>query len=153
MATKQWQHWEWTSAFLKDYFNRNGNFVAVMNGRYILSFGGRRDKRYTQIDSILIYDVEKKQCLGRELKLPVRSHDCQAVLMADQNRDELLTSGFVRRCYKAEEFRDECILPTPLITIIGKYVAMEFVHLILATKRGNHYRINIDDILNCQRTV
>ena len=151
LTTKQCEFWEWAHPFLKDYFNRSGSFVAVMNGRYILSFGGsmRKEKVFTQIDSIMIYDVEKKQCVESELKLPVTSDYWQPVLMTNQNRDEMLTFGFIKRCYKAEKFRNMLILPTPLITLIEKYIAMEFVHLILAKDgRGSHYRINVDDILN-----
>ena len=151
LTTKQWEVWEWARAFLKEYFFSSSNLVSVMNGRHILSFGGCCNESFAEIDSIMIYDVEAKQCVESELKLPMKGDHWQAILMADQDRDEMLTFGFVKRCYKAEEFRTTTLLPTPLIAIVGEYFAMEFVYLILAKKKwGPHYRINVDDILNCQ---
>ena len=141
LATQQWNVWEWAYT---EY--RSGGFVAAMDGRYILSFGGYLDR--DESDSILIYDVERKLCVESELKLPKKCAFCQAVLMTDRNRGELLTCGFIKRCYKAEEFRNVLILPTALVLLIGKCFVMEFVHVIMdSAKRGPHYRVNVDDIL------
>ena len=148
LTTKQWKIWEWAHACAKDYFPFYGSFVSAWNGRYILSFSGVRDGIAT--DSIMIYDAERKHCVESELKLPVKCEFCQAVLMSDQTRKGLLTFGFVRRCYKAEEFQNMSSLPTSLITLIGKCFEVEFIHLILLRqKHGVHYRVNVDEILKC----
>ena len=146
LATKQWKVWKWASAFLK-IFNCYGlGYVVTMDERYILSFGGHRNSKAT--DSIMIYDVDRKQCLESELKLPVKNFNWQALLMTDQTRGVLLTFGFVKRCYKAEEFRNMMRLPTALIRLIGRCFAMEYVHLILGIPdQGAHYRVNVHEIL------
>ena len=149
LTTKQWKVWEWAQACLKDYHGFYDGFVATTDGRYILSFGGLQWGG-TPIDSIMIYDVERKQCVESELKLPTKCASCLTVLMGDQNRDEQLAFGFVKRCYKAEDFKNMRVLPIALISLIGKCFAIEFVHSIMGTsKQGLHYRINVDDILKC----
>ena len=146
LTTKQWEVWEWARAFLKDYHGCYDGFVSALNGRYILSFGGLRGD--TATDSIMIFDAERKQCVESELKLPMKGDYWQAVLMTDQNRDELLAFGFVKRCYKAEEFKNMRVLPIALISLISKCFEIEFVHLIMGnSKQGPHCRINVDDIL------
>ena len=145
-TTKQWTVWEWARGFLKDYRCCGGGWMSETEGRYILSFGGHRNSK--DIDSIMIYDVDKKQCVESVVKLPVKCFNWQGVLMADQKRHDLLTFGFVKRCYKAEEFRNMMVLPTALILLIGKWFAMEFIHLIKGrTNQAAHYRVRADDIL------
>ena len=145
-TTKRWKVWEWTHAFLKTHSGIRHGFVATMNGRYILSFGGYENGDLS--DSIMIYDVDRKQCVVSELRLSKKCEQCWAVLMADQNRGDLLTFGFVKRCYKTEGFRNMVVLPTALILLIGKCFAMEFVHLILGIpNQVAHYRINVGEIL------
>ena len=148
LTTKQWKVWEWAQECLQGYLGFYGSFVSVLNGRCILSFGGWRNNKVS--DSIMIYDVDRKQCVESELKLPVTCEHCQTVLLTDKNSGELLTFGFIKRCYKAEEFRNMVILPTSLITLIGKCFTMEFVHLIMTgSKESTHHRVNVDVILKC----
>ena len=69
--------------------------------------------------------------------------------MTDQIHGDLLTFGFVKRCYKTEEFRNMMALPTPLIRRIGRCFAMEYVHLILGKlDQGAHYRVTVEEILS-----
>ena len=146
-ATKQWEVWDWKHKVC--YY---GAFVAVMDGRYILSVNGYRNKKLPETDLIMIHDLETKQCVKSELKLPEKCERCQAVLLSDQSCSELLTVGFVKRCYKAEEFRNMLVLPSPLITLIGKCLAVEYVHLLMKKPKQScraHYRVNVADILKC----
>lgn len=144
LTTKQWTVWKWARV-VKKYYNSHGGWVVAMDGRYILSIGGRCDGHTT--DLIMIYDVERERCVESELKLPMKLDFFQVVLMADQNRDELLTFGFVRGCYKAKEFRNMKLLPVPLIAHIGKCCAMEFIHLFKPRPNlGFHYRVNVDEV-------
>ena len=147
LLTKQWEVWDW-----KHNVCYYGAFVAVMDGRYILSVGGYRNKKFPETDLIMIHDLETKQCVRSDLKLPETCERCQAVLLSDQSCSDLLTVGFVKKCYKAEEFRNMMVLPTPLITLIGKCLAIEYVHLLMKGPKQScraHYRVNVADILKC----
>ena len=146
METKQWTNWDWGPSSSIN----GGAMVVTMDERYILSFGGDGTSEGGYIsDSIIIYDLKKRQCVESGLKCPNKTYYV-AVMMADQQHGKLSAFGFVKSLFKAPEFRNVQILPDDLIHLIGKWCSTEYVHLIGYNEE--HYRVNVDDILessNC----
>ena len=74
-------------------------------------------------------------------------------MLRDEEGDELLTFGFVRKAFKSPMFRNVQEMPHYLIQLIGKWIHNEYLHLIGHAHsqededEDNHLRINIDDIL------
>ena len=76
-------------------------------------------------------------------------------MIYNNHRDEILTFGFVDACFRSSEFENIIKLPHYLVKLIGKWISIEYVHLLLHQQAVrdigysgiNHCRINVDDIL------
>ena len=137
LRTKQWTEWNW-----KPFpFVLGAGLVCTKNGRYIISFEAN--------GKIIVYDLNTRQIKKSSIRCPdtTQKKGFQAVNLGDKERDELTTFGFVNSSFKKKEFRGVQALPHYLISMIGKWYAMEYIHLIPVDEQ-THWRIAVDQILS-----
>ncbi len=120
--------------------------AATRNERYIILFGG--DTFADQVDgdiftdNIFIYDTKKNTFTTSKVKCPLKS--CfHALFMHDSIRDNVTSVGFVRDCFKRDEYIAMQPLPEYLIKIIVGYFCREQIYLIERFK-GTQWKIDID---------
>ena len=97
----------------------SAGMVCTANGRYLITFGGfvyeesddyfsfdylGDDKKET--DSIIVYDLEKREAkpMVTQIRCPIKA-GFHGAMMSDKQFDELLTFGFIRKCFKSRHMR------------------------------------------------
>ena len=125
--------------------------VTVKNEKYIIFFG----KNGGNSNDIMIWDRNQQKLLQSKIKCPM-SGRFNATLVYDDNRDELLTFGFINECFRSSAFEDIRKLPHYLIQLIRRRISIEYVHLLFHRHRAgagvkcpenNHWKINVDHLL------
>eukprot|EP01084_Bolivina_argentea_P015570 29176_1 len=143
----QWTDSQWTELNIKTPTALCGcGLVATTNERYIIILGGTDailGSNYA--DAIFIYDTRNNVFVKSKIKCPEEA-EYNAILMNDSKRNEMITFGFVRDCYKAETFVGVRSLPQYLIKIVCCYFCIEEIYL-LKRNSGLHWKINVDCIL------
>eukprot|EP01084_Bolivina_argentea_P015571 29178_1 len=96
---------QWTELNIKTPTALCGcGLVATTNERYIIILGGKSGLRKgDNADAIFIYDTRNNVFVKSKIKCPEEA-EYNAILMNDSKRNEMITFGFVRDCYKAETF-------------------------------------------------
>ena len=100
-------------------------------------------------NEVMIFDLKDLSTAILTLKPPSKGLFIAATMVFSKDRDALMTSGFIKQCYKQPKFKDIMALPASITTLIGKWVTIEHVHLILQEQDFNykHWKINVDDIM------
>ena len=78
-----------------------------------------------------------------------------AIITRDDERDSLLTFGFVNQCYKMEEFGDVQALPFYIIKLMEKWVCFEMIHVIQLLTNDLpvvHWTMDVDKIIESTLT-
>ena len=123
--------------------------VVTMNEKYIIIFGGRsggkREGTYEPIDDIYCVDVDKMRVMKSKICLPRATCRCKGIIMKDVVRDKLIVFGYVRDCWKDDEYVHLRMLPDYLIKMISGYYGGQYLHVVM--DRTLHYKINIDRVL------
>eukprot|EP01084_Bolivina_argentea_P069513 126480_1 len=123
--------------------------VATTNEQHIIILGGRIWSGDESRD-IFIYDTLNNVFIKSKVKCPTQG-DYAAVLTNNSHRDDTTCLGFVKDCYKAENFMGVESLPHDLIRMIGFYFCNEQIHLLeeyarSPARKTKHWKINVDDI-------
>ena len=111
--------------------------TPILNGQMILIA--------TDDSSIYIYEVNKQILKKSNVKLPTKNGvrvDNEIFAINNQRKDILVTWGWIRI-----EHEHSKLVPKCLIALIKAYYLNEFLHTI--NSFGEHYRINVFQILNC----
>ena len=125
--------------------NKTEEFLFILGGEQVLFDGSLQE-----LNIITIYDIQQDRFMECTLECPFKG-DMHAICMGDDKRDELLVFGFVNDLYQAKEFKNLRKLPVCLINLILKRVNNEYLHILQLSYHDDdnqHYKINIDDILN-----
>ena len=120
--------------------------VCTKNEQHIVFLGGYViGSGWTDIISIYDFKINKfRQC---SVKCPKKTR-FEAVMVNNSENDELLTFGFVNKCFRSSQFNDIQALPYYLITLIGNWVCSEFIHIVNTDHNGgNHWKINVEAIM------
>ena len=102
------------------------------------------DKYIVVIDysgDIYLYDIDTNAWLKSKIQSPIGRGTCKALYMDDKESSNLLAFGFVR------DLVDD-LLPLEVMNMIANWVKNEWLYLIRNSKKGKHYKIRMDDILN-----
>ena len=62
-----------------------------------------------------------------------------------------MTHGFIRSCYRNEEFKHLVELPHYLIELVNTFYSIECVHLMkkpFGRETGHHWTMSVDHIIN-----
>ncbi len=127
--------------------------TVTKNEQYIILIGGRRHQKsivwpnlpeWILMDDIFIYDIKNNIFIKSTTRSPQKG--CYHATMINDSNDELLSHGFVRKCYQHTCFIDIRKLPHYLIQLIGSYFCSEKIYL-LQIGTGSHCKINVDNIL------
>ena len=128
--------------------------LSTLNQDYLLFIGGTTDIEFKIHDNIFVYHIKNKKLMKSDIKIPYKGCPVGAITTND-DRDELLTFGFVRNCYKIFSLSDNVQpLPFYLIKFIQKWVCYENLHLIFVSKKlhgykpTTHWMIGVDIIIN-----
>lgn len=148
VSTNQWVNWKWVEA-LNFMVGEYPMYVVTCDERYILilNLGNNRSD-----EIVAVGDLKLKTITRISFRSPIYPI-FRAYLLRDQEGDELLTFGFVRRTFKSPGFQNMQRLPHYLIQLIGKWIHNEYLHLMdhqddTTSGEANHSKINVDDILN-----
>ena len=120
--------------------------VITCDDRFVIILGGHTDHQ-RQVDDIYVFDTKSDTFYKSKLKCPLKRR-YHAVITGDLSRDNLLCYGYIRQCYKMNQFK-EMLLPLPpseIIQLIIKWVFNEDIHLI-AWLKGDHWKISAHEIL------
>ncbi len=117
--------------------------VSTKNEQYIIILGGSISLGEGS-DNIFIYDIIKNKFMISKIKCPEKA-EYQAILFNNSLRDEILTYGYIKNCFKNPMFNNVQLLPTYLVKMIGVYYCLEQIHLI--GRKNKHWSINIDCLL------
>ena len=120
--------------------------VSNPSGKYVIIFGGWSWSKGVTTDEILICDMNKKDIIGSKLKCPRPSEYNAFITNDNMENDELLTFGYISRCYRERSFSQFQPLSNDLIHLIAKWICIQEIHL-MERGTGYHWIMNIDDIL------
>lgn len=132
----------------------NAGYAETSDGKFIFICGGFNKHwslRHGKILSrdIHVFDIEQRKIFKTMLTLPPgMSGSLHAICMKTKESDKLLVNGFVNNCYKKSQFSDMRQLPHYLIQIIDFYFENEYLHALNVDGRGEHWKININCVIN-----
>lgn len=115
--------------------------TSILNGQYVILFGGCN---HGNKDDIFIYCVRNGTFKESNIKCPKQGHH-QAFAINDRKKDNLITFGFVRMCWRECDIDHHLFPPQYLIKIICRYYWNEWIHL-FKMYQGNHYKIDVFDL-------
>ena len=118
--------------------------------RYIIILGEEHEVRsgryhdYWLRQEIFIFEPATMQFIKSKIKLPFGS-GCKAIIMDDKHKNDLLVHGFVKKSINKYNMN----IPFALISLIGVWHSMEYIHVIEAcnSKNPRHWKINVDEII------
>eukprot|EP01084_Bolivina_argentea_P069201 125969_1 len=142
---------KWTK-YINSEIPYNSAIVSTKNDQYLICIGGRNVTLAEWTDSIFIYDIENNKLKTSIIKCPSKSF-FTAVLTRDDNKDELLTIGYINKCFKLSQFSHIQPLPFYLLNIIVCYVCNEKINIISVEGESEqcHWMINVDHILQATK--
>ena len=123
----------------------NSSIIATKNENYLIFVSGGN------FNSIFVYDVRKDVMIKSDIKKPTNDFSC-VIITRNDDRDNLLTFGFVGECYKKREYKNIQKLPFYLIKMIDSWVCFETVHLLIDShgvrcEPRTHWTIDVDKII------
>ena len=137
----------------------HAHIIATTKEDYLIFMAGIDVKKEVFHQWIFVYDMNNKKLLKSMVEVPTR--DSMATITRNEENEDLLTFGFVRKCYKLSKFRNIQFMPFYLIKLIRKWICYETVHLITIPSNdksddkeicaANHWTIDVDQII--QRTT
>ena len=162
LSTKEWQYWAYS--YFPQFPVSDVAIVCSADGRHLITFGVTSLEGYHKFcghhipnqqkidhrDRIYIFNLDDHTAIPKEsaLRCPVQGTGCfHALMMGDRKRDEVMTYGFVRRCFNNAEMNNLTFPPRYLIELMAKWFAMEWIHLFERTGKKRHWKICLDDIL------
>ena len=80
-------------------------------------------------NEIMIFNRNQQKLLQCKIKCPMTA-SFNATLIYGDHRDEVLTFGFIKGCFRSSQFKNMRKLPHYLIKLIGKWMEIAYVHLI-----------------------
>ena len=128
-------------------------YASTKNGQYVILLGGHYCS-IISLNQIYVIDLNLMTIRESKIKTPIYNTELSAIIMSNNIKNKLVTSGFVTVCYKDKSFKSLTILPYYLIDLIEKYYDIEYVHLFQVPGPeyehgyGNHWIMSVDDIIN-----
>ena len=100
-------------------------------------------------NGIFVYNLNNGTIHKSKLYVP-ETFTATSTITRNDERDEMLTFGFIRKCYKGNNFKAVQDLPFYLIKFISKWICFETVHFIGLKENGKHihWEIDVDAIIN-----
>ena len=126
---------------------RMNNFGCVItkDERYIICCAGLNDEDDPpSYKDIIVLDLNIMKFLSVDMKFP-HNRIGRAIIMDDNERNDLLTHGFIRR----EVMKYNVDIPFEIIELLCNWHVDEYMHVV--NEEGKHWKINVDDIM--QRLV
>ena len=129
--------------------------AATIDGQYVILFGGY-DEDDRPINKIFVMDLTAMTIKQSKINCPKHKNSANfhAIIMNNGIKQNLITHGFIRMCYKNYLFKAMKKLPLYLIDLVTKCYEIEYVHLMESpsgTRRGGrHWKMKVDDIINNQ---
>ena len=119
--------------------------ISTTTGDFIIFVGGWHEEinNYQDHRLIFFYDVKNNKLIKSDIEAPEEEFT-GLTLTRNKDYEDVLTFGFIRKCYKMTNYSDLQALPFYLIKFIGKWVCYETIHLIA---RERHWTIGVDEII------
>ena len=96
--------------------------------------------------SLRTHSKDQKFKLSK-IKCPEKSTYRYAFTINDRKRDEIITFGYIRYEWRECDINNHLFPPRYLIQQMLKYYLNEFVHLFDCIYEGNHWKIDVFDII------
>ena len=129
--------------------------IATTNGNYLIFIDGTNLEKNEMDHFIYIYDVKAKDLIKSDVKMPENISGTAATSAITRNNDKenLLTFGFVNQCFNTKNYENMQQLPFYLIKLIEKWVCFETMHVIIDDStedkiQNTHWIIDVDTILS-----
>ena len=120
---------------------RDFGVTSIMDGRYVLLFGGRTENE--DFEHIYIYSVHDETFRLSKVVSPKKGK-CHVIAVNDKEKEELSVHGFVRYQWRYLQINEQLFLPKYLVQIIRRYYHQEFIHLVSIY---GHWKIDVFDII------
>ena len=127
--------------------------VLTHDERYMVVFSGwtegADDHVECEINKIFIYDFRMRKFMKSSIETPSENIGYRfntSIITKNEFAEELLVFGYVNKVFKGKKFTNVQQLPFYLITLIGKWISIEYVHF-LSNRSSKHWRINVDSII------
>eukprot|EP01084_Bolivina_argentea_P168783 292614_1 len=120
--------------------------VITYDERYILNF---------ECPDIHVIDLKLKKCFKSNIVAPFSVGWCSnynygAVIIKNNVRTELITFGFVRKCWDEYEIGLDIFPPKYIVKLIQLWLVYEDVHLLYDNKHENHlchWKMSVENII------
>eukprot|EP01084_Bolivina_argentea_P250848 420478_1 len=121
----------------------NFGYVITNNEKYIILFGGYNNYGYS--NDIFVINTKEMVLMKCNIPCPVKN-EYDAIIMGNEEKEELIVCGFVKRCWKQLDIRF-LFPPKYILKLVQLRISQEYVHLLEYTKK-KHWMIPVCDILN-----
>eukprot|EP01084_Bolivina_argentea_P129216 228243_1 len=142
LQTLKWTNWKRSARY-------NSAIVCTKNQKYIIFCGGYHDLG-GWTDWIEVFDVRNDVMKQSVIKCAKKTF-LRAVLTRNDEKDEILTFGFINYCFKLAELSHIQPMPYYLQKIIANYVCFEQIHIfdvpLMSNSNKSHWSINVDKII------
>ena len=132
----------------------NFGYAQSLDEKYLFICGGIEVGSIPEVRhrNIYVFDSHKKNIYDCTIKIPFMAGHCYAICMKNEENDELVVNGFIRKLFTQRNFNQLRYPPYCLIKIMLKKYYNENLHIIQineqAQHNGIHYKINIMNIIN-----
>lgn len=143
LKNQKWNKWDISLSNKLDF----ANVIKTSDEKYCFIMDINND--------IKILDMRTRKMLSSKVSLPrdefkLRSNSwdstyIRAILMADPKQNELLTSGFIKKCYKSKQFKNVMVLPYYLVKMLSEWTIIEYIHLI-DNYGSQHWKIDVQHL-------
>lgn len=141
----QYKNNEWVDMKVQcGYLFGSLNVAITENEDYIILLQGTNSKTSQMEDTIHVYDLVNNKLSKSNIKAPGAGSMATAVITRDMKQEEVITFGFVRWCYKGNDYKKTQELPFYLIKFIGKWLSCEIIHCIQVNGNGRHIHYTMD---------
>ena len=129
--------------------NKHPDIVMVTTTQDFMIFMQFRDCYMHMRQKIFVYNLKNKIMHESKIKSAM-FYDAKGIITRNNEGDEILTFGFINRCYKGNDFKEIQKLPFYLIKFVSKWVCFETAHFIEFKGNGKHthWEIDVDKIIN-----
>eukprot|EP01084_Bolivina_argentea_P216306 367518_1 len=117
--------------------------IVTKNEKFVIRFMADQE--------IFILDLNTMKLLRSAIRTPVSSYIRCIFLRHQNDKEHLVTFGFVRKCWNLSEFESILYPPFYIIKIIQSYISFAMVHVFYNGR--THFCIDLDEIFNNYNAV
>ena len=135
------QEWRKLDNIRLPHTMNNFGCVITKDERYIICCAGLNDGEGPSYKDIFVVDLQLMKIFQVDMKFP-HNRICRAIIMSDDEKNDLLSHGFIRHEIKKHGID----IPFEIIELLCIWNSIEYLHVM--NEQGKHWKINVDDVIN-----